>query len=295
MLCYSCSRLNDYYTISCTSNGIASGWSAFLWLWKCGRGLSSSLDTLLNSKHCQENYSCSNIMKSLLIFVIAASLTAASAQDTCSACNCQLSNAQALGQLIRDVVANTTRAGIGATYIRWGRTTCPNTPGTELVYTGNAGGTFWSTTGGAADKVCLPPDPDYLPGTSGLNTGIPSSPHMHGVEYEYLAGPNSNVNQHNAPCAVCFASSRATTLMIPAKTTCPPTWTREYYGYLASERASHPARSVFSCVDNDPEAIGGTQASRDGALFYHVLTTCNGLTCPPYENERALSCVVCTK
>ena len=229
------------------------------------------------------------------IFVVAASLTAASAQDTCSACNCQLSNAQALGQLIRDVVANTTRAGIGATYIRWGKTTCPNTPGTELVYTGNAGGNFWSITGGGSEKVCLPPDPDYLPGTSGLNTGIPSSPHMYGAEYEYLAGPNSNVNQHNVPCAVCFASSRAATLMIPAKTTCPPTWTREYYGYLTSERASHPARSVFSCVDNDPEVIGATQANTNGALFYYVLTTCNGLTCPPYENERALSCVVCTK
>ena len=28
----------------------------------------------------------------------------------------------------------------GVTYVRWGRTTCPDTEGTELVYTGRAGG-----------------------------------------------------------------------------------------------------------------------------------------------------------
>ena len=30
----------------------------------------------------------------------------------------------------------------GVTYIRWGRTTCPNTTGTELVYKGRAAGSF---------------------------------------------------------------------------------------------------------------------------------------------------------
>ena len=216
-------------------------------------------------------------------------------EGTCNSCNCQLSNTQALAQLVRDIIANSTRAATGATYVRWGKNSCPDTPGTQLVYRGSAGGTLWSITGGGADKLCLPTDPDYLPGTSGLDALIASSPHMYGGEYEFHAGPNSNINQHNAPCAVCFATSRAAQLMVPAKTQCPPTWTREYYGYLTSERGSHPARSVFTCVDVDPDVIGGTQASTNGALFYYVLSSCNGLTCPPYEAERALSCAVCTK
>ena len=31
----------------------------------------------------------------------------------------------------------------GVTYVRWGRTTCPDTEGTEAVYTGRAAGTHY--------------------------------------------------------------------------------------------------------------------------------------------------------
>ena len=237
------------------------------------------------------------LKSSLLMVTLLLTFSTTFAQDdVCSgdSCNCQLSNIQALGQLIQDLVANTTRANTGVTYVRWGKSSCPTTPGTELVYAGRAGGNFWSIPGGGSDKLCLPDDPDYLPSTTGLNTAIPSSPHVYGAEYEFLAGPNVNVNQHNVPCAVCFASARGSTLMIPAKTECPSTWTREYYGYLTAERATH-RRSVFSCVDVAPETIGNSAGNTNGALFYYVLTTCNGITCPPYGAERALSCVVCTK
>ena len=74
----------------------------------------------------------------VIITLLTTALSTASAQDdVCSgdSCNCQLSNIQALGNLIQDLVANTTRANTGVSYIRWGRTTCPSTPGTELVYT----------------------------------------------------------------------------------------------------------------------------------------------------------------
>ena len=33
----------------------------------------------------------------------------------------------------------------GGLYTRWGRTTCPSTPGTELVYAGRVGGSWWPT------------------------------------------------------------------------------------------------------------------------------------------------------
>ena len=129
-------------------------------------------------------------------------------------------------------------------------------------------------------------------------------PHVHGAEYEYSAGPNSNTLHHSVPCAVCYASARSSILMIPAKIQCPSTWTREYYGYLSSERANEPSqvpsghyRSSFNCVDVNPEVIENSSGNRDGALFYYVLSDCdtNGLNCPPYEDGRILSCAVCTK
>ena len=38
----------------------------------------------------------------------------------------------------------------GITYIRWGRTTCLGTPGTELIYSGRAAGTYYGTQGGTS-------------------------------------------------------------------------------------------------------------------------------------------------
>ena len=49
----------------------------------------------------------------------------------------------------------------GVTYIRWGRTTCPNTTGTELVYSGRAAGTYHTHQGGTNDNLCLPSTPEY--------------------------------------------------------------------------------------------------------------------------------------
>ena len=140
------------------------------------------------------------------------------------------------------------------------------------------------------EKLCLPDNPDYLPNT----TGYIGYAFIHGAEYEFPTGPNADVYEHNVPCAVCYVSTRATAVMIPAKTECPSSWTREYYGYLTSEHDVH-YRSSFTCVDVNPETVPGSSADADAALFYYSFSTCNGLDCPPYENNRILSCVVCTK
>jgi len=42
----------------------------------------------------------------------------------------------------------------GVVYTRWGKTSCPNVSGTELVYAGRAGGTWFLHKGGAA-SACL--------------------------------------------------------------------------------------------------------------------------------------------
>ena len=183
-----------------------------------------------------------------------------------------------------------TSSATGTTYTRWGNSSCPSVNETELLYAGKAGGTEHNSRGGGADKLCLPDNPDYLPGT----TGATGSAFIKGAEYEFHSGPDTNVYQHNVPCAVCYVSTRATAIMIPAKRECPSSWTREYYGYLTSEADVH-YRSSFTCVDVNPETVPGSSASIDGALFYYSFSTCNGLDCPPYENNRILSCVVCTK
>ena len=121
------------------------------------------------------------------------------------------------------------------------------------------------------------------------------SNHIYGAEYEFSGGPNGNVHDHNVPCAVCYVPTRATAIMVPAKSLCPPSWTREYYGYLTTEADGH-RRSSFNCIDVNPEVIPDTSADTNGALFYYTSSVCGyGLDCPPYENNRILSCALCTK
>ena len=179
----------------------------------------------------------------------------------------------------------------GVTYIRWGRTTCPQAAGTQLVYSGRAAGTQWTHQGGSAEKICLPDDPDYLTPKNGVQGHSP----LHGAEYEPQVGqPFRHLYNHNVPCAVCYTSTRVAMLMIPAKTQCPSSWTLEYVGYLMTEASSH-RRSMFSCMDKDAQSLSGGTGNTNGALFYHVEATCNGILCPPYDTEREMTCAVCTK
>ena len=180
-----------------------------------------------------------------------------------------------------------------ATYTRWGRTTCPTTQGTQLLYAGRAGGTHYQHTGGAANYLCLPDDPDYLQYQSGA--GAPGS--ITGVEYYYASVPSlSSFNYHNVPCAVCYVATRSAAVMIPAKTQCPTQWTLEYVGYLMGDHNNHAGRAMFECVDKNPESIPGSVGTSDPRSFLQVTeSTCNGILCPPYDAEKELTCCVCTR
>ena len=110
----------------------------------------------------------------------------------------------------------------GLIYTRWGKNTCPTTAGTQLVYAGRVGGTFAGHNGGGANYLCMPPDPQY----STYTPGVRGHSYMYGVEYQ---GPVGGTADDDATCAVCYVSTRETQLMLPAKTSCPTSWTREYY------------------------------------------------------------------
>ena len=79
--------------------------------------------------------------------------------------------------------------------------------------------------------------------------------------------------------------------MIPARISCPDTWTLEYSGYLMTERYNHVGRTSAIDKDKDPESVCGEMADDDGALFYHIEATCNGLRCLPNVAEKELTCL----
>ena len=185
----------------------------------------------------------------------------------------------------------------GVTYVRWGKTTCPNVPGTETVYDGYTVGTEHRHSGGGANVICIPKIPQYHEEAS---TDNPGKAELYGAEYQiwgnqqYLRGHHD----HNAPCAVCEVSTRSKHLMIPALYDCPDGWTEEYDGWLVAEgthHVNHKGRITYTCLDKNPDIIPGLYADTNGVLFQHVEATCNGIPCPPYDNRKELSCVVCTK
>ena len=180
-------------------------------------------------------------------------------------------------------------------YTRWGRTTCSNTTGTQLLYAGRAAGSLFTEKGGAANYLCLPEQPQYSTYTAGTQNG---RAHLYGAEYQtggsFDNSPLHSVHNHNVPCAVCYTSTRETVVMIPARLTCPSSWTREYYGYLMADYRGH-YRTMFECVDHSPQSVPGSAANTNGALFYHTEVKCNGIPCPPYDTQKEVTCVVCTK
>ena len=184
----------------------------------------------------------------------------------------------------------------GITYTRWGKTSCPTVSGTELVYAGITAGSWYCSTGGGANYLCMPHNPQYgqfAPGVQGYSP-------IHGTEYEtFGSSPIATTYQHNAPCAVCYVSTRETALMLPARMECPTSWTLEYSGYLMSTHKSsnggYHYRTMYECVDSNPDTIPGSSANTNGALFFHTEATCNGLPCGPYDPEKELTCAVCTK
>ena len=181
----------------------------------------------------------------------------------------------------------------GATYIRWGRTVCPSDQGTQLVYSGRAGGARHDHKGGAANYLCLPDDPDHLQ----YQSGVQGRSYIAGVEYNFQSLPSlSSVNNHNVPCALCYVPTRSVAVMIPAKTQCPTNWTLEYIGYLMSAYRTS-GRTMYECVDRDPESVPGLNSGRNPTAFFQIVEPycTNGLSCPPYNAEKELTCAVCTR
>lgn len=183
----------------------------------------------------------------------------------------------------------------GVSFTQWGRTTCPNTGGTQRLYEGVVAGSAWNQAG-SAEYLCLHKEPQYLRTTPGVQV---ERAYLYGTEYRALQSPPafSNLVHHDAPCAVCYTSTRSVKISIPGRTSCPPSWTREYYGYLMTDRFQHPSHNsrVPVCVDVNSESVPGSATARVHSLLLFIEVICSGLTCPPYSNGAEVTCVVCTK
>ncbi len=180
---------------------------------------------------------------------------------------------------------------LGVVYERWGRSVCPSEA--TLVYSGVMANGWYNAIGTGTNYLCLPLTPSYI------NEESASAGHgIYSTEYKTSGSTDTSMNSvHNmdAPCAVC-QSSRSNVLMIPADTSCPSGWFPEYVGYLMSGRYEHLSNKNYVCVDGHPESMFGSEAGSEQASFvYFVAAGCEGfLGCPPFVNQAALSCVVCT-
>ena len=58
---------------------------------------------------------------------------------------------------------------------------------------------------------------------------------------------------------------------------------------------NHHNNKDFVCLDEEPEAMPGSQHDFNGALLLAVEGVCGSLPCPPYVNGWELTCVVCSK
>ena len=186
-------------------------------------------------------------------------------------------------------------SNVGVSYTRWGKNSCNASSGSQLVYNGDIAGDLYTHVGGASNYVCLPEEPQY----GAYQPGVQGQAYIFGTELETSAesniAPYHGLHDNNPKCSVCHVPGRYAQIMIPGKNTCPPSWSREYHGYLMTAHHGHK-RTEYICVDRHPDVVRGEARGTEGALLYFVEATCtNGLPCPPYVAEKELTCVVCTR
>ena len=188
------------------------------------------------------------------------------------------------------------KSSSGVTYVRWGHTECTSA-GAEVLYVGQAAGSYYKHSGGGSNYQCVTNDPLSYDGDA-TGVGTEKISYIYGAEYRAWGKvPKSSLhlNHHDVPCVVCYVSTRNAKVMIPGTYMCPDKWTSEYQGYLMAERYSHH-RSTFECVDKNAQEAAGGSNKYNAALFYFVEPRCNALNCPPYGKEgKEMTCVVCTR
>lgn len=189
-------------------------------------------------------------------------------------------------------------SGVGATYVRWGKTECPSVDRTVKIYDGFAAGGNSQEHGGGSEVLCVPSEPRYA-----NHTGQGGSAALYSASYDIPKEQSivlfgKELNDYDVPCVVCQSIGRPVSLRIPVQTDCYSGWITEYRGYLLTANEYAKKSSDFVCVDSDADVVPGTQGSDNSRSFLSTVgVACTSVApwCPPYVHEREIPCVMCTK
>lgn len=169
-------------------------------------------------------------------------------------------------------------------YVRWGNRDCPSNA-TRLYYGHTAG---QSTTGGGVTYLCLPGSHDLVNYEDDYYGNTPVIFTVATVYHTYVQGKD----HVDAACAVCVVSSRSQVITIPASDNCVGEWTKEYDGYLMTDKSS----STIECVDTKMDSYGKPgNPGPELAQFFHVVADEEAKLPNFYHNDKVLRCAVCTK
>ena len=106
---------------------------------------------------------------------------------------------------------------------------CPNG---QTLYSGVIGGNTVRHSAGGSNQLCLPDTPKYGQYTdSAQQRGLIFPGKYDTSSFTHL----SRVHGKLARCAACYNSGSSTSIMIPARISCPCGWNQEYYGYLMAQ------------------------------------------------------------
>lgn len=104
---------------------------------------------------------------------------------------------------------------------------------------------------------------------------------------------NYTLDYKDVPCAVCRVDGATASLMIPAYNVCPPTWDRQYHGYLMSQKHDNE-KSELICVDVEARGVPNTMNKNANSLLHLTEYKCGTSPCGRLQPRKALACAVCT-
>lgn len=136
--------------------------------------------------------------------------------------------------------------------------------------------------------LCLPNNPELN------NRTAPGNSLLFGTEYEDGNFFVTGAHNEDVPCALCRSANTSSSVMIPGRKSCDVGWKIEYHGILASGTYAQKSSS-YICLDSHPEFLQGGQDDKNGHLLYATRIQCGSLACPPYVDNMAINCVVCSK
>ena len=168
-------------------------------------------------------------------------------------------------------------------YDRIGNIGCQDISGTTTLYTGNT--VSYNTSTGYTGFKCMPVYADEIKYYASNESTYNRTENIdYGKKTVYITFTASNY--YSSACAVCMVEGRDSIVVLPGTYEClNSSWTKEYNGYLMTGN---------TCVDK--KMIGAPLLPSDSAnlpaLRHEVATDDIDIY---YENQKVLSCVVCSK